>query len=141
MTGCYVQIFMPDMRCDHLLVPRLYLGFLHKVNQTLAQSSSFGQPKRQTHANLFRESKKLHFLAQFAVVAFLRLLQQVQVIGKLTLLWESNAINTGQLLPAFVATPVSPGNAHQLYRFYKTCVWDMRATAQIGKITLGIKSD
>ncbi|MCY1541359.1 hypothetical protein D9M68_770440 [compost metagenome] len=75
------------------------------------------------------------------MIAFLRLFDHLQVFCQLTGLWKSNPVNACQLFFGFIPSPVCTSHIHEFNGFNKTGIRDMRATAQIGEITLCIERD
>ena len=131
---------MADVRADDLLVPGFLLNLLKEHLQPFTQRSSLGQPQGQTRPDFSRESKKLKFLPQFPVIPFLSFFQQYQVFCKFLLFRECNTIYPSQLLARFIATPVGAGNCKEFYRLDRACIFQVRTTAQVGKIACFVKS-
>ena len=129
------------MRRDDLLVTVLLLHIAQEVLQPVAQRSAFGQPQRQSGSDPRRETKQLELLAQFAVVAFLGLLQHRQVLVEHRLFREGDAVDTGQHLVVLVAAPIGAGDRGQLDRLDEARVRQVRPAAQVGKITVRVEAD
>ena len=141
VSGSLVQLHVPDMRAHHLHISGLALHLLQELLQLFAHGCAVRQPDRQASPHLRRESEKLHFLANLAMVAFLGLFQELQILLEVFLLGEGNPVNTGQHLAILIPAPISPGNRSQLERLDKRGIRDMRPAAQIGERAVGIKGN
>ena len=75
------------------------------------------------------------------MVAFLGLLEQHQVLLEHLLFGEGNAIDAGELRAGLVTAPIGTGKRHHLHGLDNAGRGDVRATAQVGEVALGIGSD
>ena len=139
-TG-HIEQLVADVRRDDLLVAVALLDLGQHVLQTVTQSGTLGQPQGQALAHVGREGKQFHLLANLAVVALLGLLKQHEVLLEHLLLGEGDTIDAGQLGAGLVTAPVSAGERHHLDGLDHASRGDVRATAQVGEVALGISSD
>ena len=76
VAGGDVEHLVADVGGNHLLVAVFLLNLAQELLEAVAQCSAFGEPERQAGADIGREGKEFHLLAEFAVVAFLGFLEQ-----------------------------------------------------------------
>ena len=141
VTAGDIQQLVADVWRDHLLIAITLLDLGKHVLQAVAQGSTLGKPQGQTLAHVGREGKQFHLLADLAVVALLGLLKQHEVLVEHLLLGEGDAIHAGQLRAGLVTAPVGASERHHLDGLDHASRGDMRATAQVGEVTLGISGD
>ncbi len=138
VAGGHIKLFVAYMGGYNLLIAIAALDFAQELFEAVAQGCSFGKPQWQAGTYFGREREQFHFLAELAVVAFLRLLQKCQILVEHRLLGEGYAIDTYQLGTFFIATPVSSCQRHHLHGLDRRGGREMRATAKVGELPLGI---
>ena len=83
------------------------------ILQRLEQRPAFRMPEHRAR-RLFLEMKQIHLAAEFAMVAFFRLLDLLEVGVELFLFGESRAVDARQHFAAGIAAPIGAGDLHQL---------------------------
>ena len=141
VAGGDVELLVAYVRGDYLLVAVAALYFTEELLQAVTKSGALGQPERKTGAHALREREKLHLLAKLAVVALLGLFEQREVFVEHRLFRESDAIHAHKLVALLVAAPVCTCKRCYLHGLYRSRGRDMRATAKVGKRSLGIGGD
>ena len=107
MARGHVQVLVTDMRSDYLDIAVFLLYLAQELFETVAEGGAFGEPQGQAGAYVLREREEFHFLAELAVVAFFRLLEQGEVFVEHLFLGESDAVDTHELVALLIAAPVS----------------------------------
>ena len=79
--------------------------------------------------------------AELAMVAGARLLEPLEVRVEIGLRVERGAVDAGQLGVVLVAAPVGAGEPGQLERLDRLRVLEVRTTAEVGEIPLGVERD
>ena len=86
---------------------------------------------REPGADLVREREEVELHTELAVVALLRLLEAVEVLGERVLALPRGAVDALELRPLLVAAPVRAGDAHQLERAELAGRRHVRTAAQV----------
>ena len=97
------------MRGDYLQVTIFLLDFAQELLETVAQCGTFRQPERQTFAHCLGECEEFHLLAQLAMVAFLGLFEESEILIEHLLLGEGDAVDSDELIAFLVASPICAG--------------------------------
>ena len=143
VAGDLVQIGLCHQRGLGQQVATLLFLILHPTLQGLDNTGTLWQQDGQALADLFHGGEEFQFTAQLIVVPLQCLCLALQIQIQLFLAGECNAVDSLQHLAVTVATPVSAAGLGQL----KAIVLDtarvvhVRASAQIGKLTLGVEAD
>ncbi len=119
----------------------LRLLFGQEGLQGVAKGRTTGQPQGQAGAYALGEGEQLHVLANLAVVPLFGLFQYLQILGEHAGLGEGDAVDTGELLAFFIAPPVSAGQREHLHGLDDLRVLQVRATAQVRELAVGIIGD
>src|SRR5712691_3746549 len=90
---------------------------------------------------MLRKVEDVELRAELAVIARSSLIQTREIRVKILFRIEGGAVDPGQLRLRRVAAPVRAGEARQLHRFDRLRVLEMRATAEVGEVALGIQRD
>src|SRR6476659_6092876 len=85
--------------------------------------------------------EEIELLPEAAVVAFLRLLDSLEIRVEILLRVEGRPVDACQLRVLFVAAPVRAGESGQLDRLDRRGVLEMRAAAEVGELTLRVEGD
>ena len=75
------------------------------------------------------------------MVALLSLLENHQVLIEHLLLREADTVDTGHLLALGITAPECTSHTCNLHSLDQTCVQQVRTTAKVGEIALGICGD
>ena len=97
-------------------------------------------PERRARRVLV-EVEEVELRAEPAVVALLRLLEQLQARVEVLLAEERGAVDPGQLRVVRVAAPVGAGERGELERLDRRRVLEVRAAAEVGEVALRIERD
>src|SRR5436309_2021726 len=97
MAALKVQAFASDVRRPHPLIARRKLRFFRQLLEFLDDGGAAREPERQAGADVIIEGEKLELLAEFAVVALLRLIQHGEVFVELSFVLEGGAVDTLEL--------------------------------------------
>src|SRR5690606_37876077 len=87
------------------------------------------------------EPEKVQFATELAMVAALRLLEPVQVVGKVLLAEPGRPVDALQHLPLHIATPVRPRSVHQLEVLYTRGVRYVRPTTEVEERPVAVHRD
>ena len=136
-----VEALVADVRGDDLLVAVLLLYLAQELLEAVAQGGAFGEPQGQAGADVAAEGEELHLLAELAVVALLGLLEEGEVLVQHLFLGEGDAVDAYKLVALFVAAPVCAGEAGNLGGLDGAGVGQVRATAKVGEVALGVGGD
>ena len=139
MAAGNVKFLLADMRGDYRQVAVIALNLSQEVLQPGPQGSTPWKPKRKARSYLLAECAQFKVLAQLAVVSLLGLFQHFQVLVKHALLREGYTVDTGELLALLVSPPVSAGYRGELDGLDYGCRHDVRASAKVGEVTVGIE--
>jgi hypothetical protein len=112
-----------------------------KLTRRSRKAVPLGSQRGRPGTHLVAEGEEVQLLAQLAVVALLRLLQQDEVLLQFLLLGEGDGIQSGELLALLVAAPVGTGHAHHLGGLDEGGVGDVRSAAQVGETALAVEGD
>ena len=85
------------------------------------------------------EGEEAQILAKTAMVAALGFFEGVQVFLEGLLVAESGAVDAGQHGALLVAAPVRAGHGEQLEGFHSAGAGDVRAAAEVEKITAAVQ--
>src|SRR6266850_1841866 len=103
-----------DMRRVHEVVAGFEMLLLAILFGNMSNESAFGMPQNKSAANrIGMDAEQIQFLAQFAVIAFLCLLETDEIVFELLLRVECDAIDPLHLLALLVSSPVSARYARQ----------------------------
>ncbi|MNV48758.1 hypothetical protein D3C71_1406810 [compost metagenome] len=93
VAGGLVQIHVAENRCVHMLIAKAGFDVNDITFQYAAQLGALRQPDRQALADELVECEDFKLLAELAVVALLRFLQQMQVLVQLRFLDPGGAVH------------------------------------------------
>ena len=137
----HIEILATNMRRHHLLVAKALLDFLEEIFKAQTQSRTLRQPKRKTLSYEFGEHEEFHLLANLAMVATLGFFKKLEILIKHLLLREGDTVDTRHLRTLFIATPVGGTYSHHLDSLDGSGRHQVRATAKVRILTLGIGGD
>ena len=129
------------MRSDYRKIAVRLLELLEEVLETLAKSSTLREPQWKTLTDSLGECEELHLLTYLSVVTLLGLLKHCKILIKHRLLREGHTIYTGEHRTLLVTSPVCTGDCSKLNCLDYRCILEVRATAEIGKVSVGVESD
>ena len=141
MTRSNVEALATDMRSDHFLIAIALLDFAKEILQADTECSSLRKPHWETLTHTVGEEEEFHFLTNLAVVALLCLFQFEQILVEHLLLREADAIHTSHHWALLVATPISSGNRKHFHSLDRSGVHEVRTTAKVGVVALGVCRD
>ena len=141
VTTLSVEAFTRDVRCAHALITGGEFGFFRQFLQFLSDHCAARQEHGQPRSNVVIEHEKLEFLAEFAVIAFLRFLQHREVVVEFLLCFKRCTVNALELWIFFVTLVVRTGNGGQLECADISRAHDVRTGAEIDEIAIAIKRD
>ena len=141
VTRCYIETLAADTRTDNLLIIIRLQERTKQLLQAEAELSALWQPDRKTLTYTLREHEEFHLLTDLTVVALLSLLENNQVLIEHLLLREADTVDTGHLLALGITAPESTSHTCNLHSLDKTSVQQVRTTAKVGEIALGICGD
>src|SRR6266571_5308571 len=116
MPRALVDLLARDVRGVHERVAALVMQPSPPALELFTDDREVGEPENKTRAELLVDAEELELLAEHAMVAPLDLLQSLQVIVELLLIWPHRAVDALELRVAFVATPVRAGDGEELER-------------------------
>src|SRR5689334_7046587 len=96
-------------------------------------------PENQSGSGLFLNREQIEVCAKAAMIAPLRFFEPVQILVQLLLHVKAGSIDALHLRIAFLALPVSSGDAHQLERANASGGRDVRTAAEIDKFSGGVE--
>ena len=143
MAAADEEVLLGQVRRAHPLVAVPVLHLLGQPLELADDRGAGGLPQRQAGPHLLVEGEDLQLLAELAVVAQLRLLEQVEVALELLLVAPGGAIDALQHRLVLVAPPVGAGDRQQLESLARHLagVLDVRPLAQVLEGVLAIGSD
>ena len=141
VTRCNIEALATDTRTDNLLIVIRLQERTEQLLQAEAELSALWQPDRKTLTYTLREHEEFHLLTDLTVVALLSLLENHQVLIEHLLLREADTVDTGHLLALGITAPESTSHTCNLHSLDKTSVQQVRTTAKVGEIALGICGD
>ena len=127
--------------------PQIETGDMRRIDQLIALLQVLLPPKildQQANQRALRVPQNLHgdqikLFPQFAVVPALDLLQLGQMGVQRSLCREGGAVDSLEHRVPLVAPPIGSGARQQLQRRHPAGRGDVRAPAQINKLTLAVK--
>ncbi len=141
VAGGDIEVLRSNTRRDDLLI---VVGLQHVAQQLLqaqTQLSTLRQPDGQTLTHTLGEHEQLHLLANLTVVALLGFLKHDEIFIEHLLLREGDAVDTRHLLAVGIATPESTGYTRNLDGLDGARRYEVRTTAEVGEVALGISGD
>ena len=141
VTRCYIETLATDTWADNLLIVVRLQERTKQLLQTQTELCTLWQPDRKTLSYTLREHEEFHLLTDLTVVTLLSLFENYQVLIEHLLLREADTVDTGHLLALGITAPESTCHTCNLHCLDKTSVHQMRTTAKIGEIALGICGD
>ena len=141
VTRCYIETLATDTWADNLLIVVRLQERTEQLLQTQAELSALWQPDRKTLSYTLREHEEFHLLTNLTVVTLLSLFENYQVLVEHLLLREADTVDTGHLLALGITAPESTCHTCNLHSLDKASVHQVRTTAKIGEIALGICGD
>ena len=141
VTRCNIEALAADTRTDNLLIVIRLQERTEQLLQAETELSALWQPDRKTLTYTLREHEEFHLLTDLTVVALLSLLENNQVLIEHLLLREADTVDTGHLLALGITAPESTSHTCNLHSLDKTSVQQVRTTAKVGEIALGICGD
>ena len=85
--------------------------------------------------------KRSELAAELAVVALPRLLEPLEMLGEILLRVEGRTVDPRELRLVRVAAPVRAGEPGELHRLDRLRVLQVRSTAEVSEVALGIERD
>src|SRR6267143_1107863 len=141
MAALFVQALARDVRSADASVAGGEFSFFCQLLQFFHDHATAREEHRKTRANVIVESKYLEFLAELTVVPLLRFLEHGEVVLEFLLCFEGGTVDSLQLRIVLVPLVVSAGHIGQLEGADVSRPHDVRAGAQIEKISVAIKGD
>ena len=143
VTGNTIEVAFSHQRSFGKLVATAFFGIFNPTLELLDYTSTFRKQDGQTLTNVVNGGEVFQFTTKFVVVAFQSFSLLFQVSVQFFFFRESYAINTLEHFTAAIATPVSTGSRGQFncIAFNTTSGIKMRASAQIGEVTLFVEAD
>ena len=141
VTRCNIETLATDTWADNLLIVVRLQERTKQLLQTQAELCTLWQPDRKTLSYTLREHEEFHLLTDLTVVTLLSLLENYQVLIEHLLLREADTVDTGHLLALGITAPESTCHTCNLHCLDKASVHQVRTTAKIGEIALGICGD
>ena len=136
-----IEVFRADARSDDLLIVVRLEHATKQLLQAQTQLCALRQPDGQTLADAVGEHEEFHFLADLAVVTLLGLFKHDEILVEHLLLGEGDAVDTCHLLALGIAAPESTCYAGDLDSFDGTRAHQVRTTAEVCEVALGVCSD
>ena len=112
----------------------------HGVDQQVEDRRPLGVEEGEARRFLL-EVEEIELLAQHAVVALARLLEQVEMLLQVLLLEEGGAVHAHELLALGVGAPVRTGNARELGVLQPARVRHVGAAAEIDELPVPVERD
>ena len=141
VTRSNIETLAANTWADNLLVVVRLLESTEQILQAKAKCSTLWQPDRKTLTYTLREHEEFHLLTDLTVVALLSLFENYQVLIEHLLLREADTVDTGHLLALGITAPESTCHTCNLHCLDKASVHQVRTTAKVGEIALGICGD
>ena len=141
VTRCNVETLATDTWTDNLLIVVRLQERTEQLLQTQTELSTLWQPDRKTLTYTLREHEEFHLLTDLTVVALLSLLENHEVLIEHLLLREADTVDTGHLLALGITAPECTSHTCNLHCLDQTSVHQVRTTAKVGEVALGICGD
>src|SRR5918994_3867101 len=125
----------------HVLVAVARLDLAHVNLHEVTHHLPFGQEERDTGTRIGREREQIEILADLAVVPRPRLIEASEVRFEFLLRWPCRTVDAGEHRVLLVAPPVGSSYVLQLEGAEPARARDVRAAAQIEKISLFVDRD
>src|SRR5262249_47745118 len=129
-----------DVRGIDWLVAALEQLLADEALQQVPDGSPFGHPQDQTATHGGADGEQAELLAQEAVIAFLGLLQLMEILVEVLLTEKGGAVEALQLRTVGVVFPVGTGDTEELERPDLAGVGNVRPTAQINELALAVEA-
>ena len=117
------------------VVPRLRVFLPPEILHDPADDRSFRVPKDKPRTDLVRHAEQVELPAQLAVVPFLDLLEDPQVLVELLFRREGDSVDPREHLVLRIATPVRPGGVHQVERAHPSRTRHVGTPAQVEEVS------
>jgi len=140
VPGTVPERRVEDLRGDDFLVAILPVEPAGIVHQPVVDQRPLREEER-ARRRLGVEREQLQFLAELAVVALLRLLEEPEMLIELLAGEEGGAVDPLQLLILLVALPVGAGDAEQLERLDPSRRRKVRPATEVDEVTLLVTGD
>ena len=141
MTRCYIETLATDTWTDNLLIVIRLQERTEQLLQAQTKLCTLWQPDRKTLTYTLREHEEFHLLTNLTVVALLSLFENNEILIEHLLLRETDTVDTGHLLALGITAPECTSHTCNLHCLDKTSVHQVRTTAKVGEIALGICGD
>ena len=141
VTRCNIEALAADTWADNLLIVVRLQERTEQLLQTQAELCTLWQPDRKALSYTLREHEEFHLLTDLTVVTLLSFFENYQVLIEHLLLREADTVDTGHLLALGITAPECTSHTCNLHSLDKTSVHQVRTTAKIGEIALGICGD
>ena len=141
VSADFVKIALRHIRSFGKYVTAAALFVLDETVKDLEQSCAFRHKKRQALTDNVRGHKVPEISADLVVIAKFRVLDGFEVLFHLGLLFERNAVNSGQHFVLFITLEVRSGNLRKLKTLNLAGRRNVRSAAKIGKFALRIESN
>ncbi len=137
---------LPQVHAHHVRriderIPATQVLVAHPVLHRLADDAALGMPENQPRPGQFLDGEQVELLAQYAVVALLRLLDLLQVLVEVFLAEERGAVDALELRVLLVAQPVGAGDAGQLERLDLAGGRNVRPAAEVHELAGLVERD
>ena len=127
-------------RCGNLHISCLIMDLSPVVKQSIFQNHTLWKEEREARS-LFFHHKQAKLFSKLSVVTFLCFLHTGDVLFKICLFGIGGSVDSGKHFVLLAASPVSSCKAGKLKRFYRLCCHQVRACAEIHKLSLLIEAD
>ncbi len=136
-----VELELADVGREDLGVALLAQLLADEGLQLLADDGAVRGPEDQALADVLVDDEELQVPAELAVVAVLRLLDLLEVLGQLLLGREGGAVDALELLVLLVAPVVGAGDREELERLQLGAVAHVGARAEVHELAVLVERD
>ena len=141
VTRCYIETLATDTWTDNLLIVIRLQERTEQLLQAQTKLCTLWQPDRKTLTYTLREHEEFHLLTNLTVITLLSLFENNEIFIKHLFLREADTIDTGHLLTLSITAPESTSHTCNLHSLDQTGVHQVRTTAKVGEVALGICGD
>src|SRR5581483_11152935 len=136
-----VELKVPNVRGDHLVVAVLPQDFFEESLERLAHRRAVRQPEHEPEADFGRNMEEFEFFPDLAMVPLFGFFALRDELVELFLRREADAVDAGEHRAFFVAAPVRAGDGEQFREFYFAGRGHVRAAAEIDEVPLFVERD
>ncbi len=138
MAGGHVEFLSADVGRNNGQIAVFGLLLCEEGLKGVAKGCTAGKPQGKACSYPLGEGEELHFLADLPVIPLLGLFQDLQILCEHAGLGEGDAVDTGELLALFVASPVCTGEGEHLHGLDDLGILEVRAAAEVCEMTVGV---